>query len=198
MSTIISPADTALATRLRLERESRSWTLADLATRSGVSKAMLSKIERGEASPTATLLGRLSAAFGLTISQLFARAEQGGQVARVADQPVWMDPATGFVRRSLSPPAGAPMELVWGELPPGARIAYAADSYRFIADHQVVVIDGRLTMNHRGDPRGDHAGTVFVLEPGDCLRWGTPRDVTYENTGPEVCRYIVAVLRATA
>ena len=105
MSTIISNADTALATRLRLEREARGWTLADLATRSGVSKAMLSKIERGEASPTAALLGRLSGAYGLTISQLFARAEQGGQLARAADQPVWMDPATGFIRRSLSPPA---------------------------------------------------------------------------------------------
>jgi transcriptional regulator with XRE-family HTH domain len=190
MSTIIAQTDTALATRLRLERESRFWTLADLAARSGISKAMLSKIERGEASPTAALLGRLSAAYGLTISQLFARAEQGGQLARKADQPIWMDPATGFVRRSLSPPAGAPMELVWGELPPGARIAYPADSYRFIADHQVLVVDGTLTM--------DHAGTVFVLSPGDCLRWGTPRDVTYENAGKDVCRYIVAVLRASA
>lgn len=190
MSTIISHTDTALATRLRLEREARSWTLADLATRSGISKAMLSKVERGEASPTAALLGRLSAAYGLTISQLFARAEQGGQLARAADQPVWMDPATGFVRRSLSPPAGAPMELVWGELPPGAQITYPADSYRFIADHQVVVIDGRLTM--------DHAGTIFVLAQGDCLRWSTPRDVTYENTGIEVCRYVVAGRRATA
>lgn len=189
MSTIISNTDTALATRLRLEREARGWTLADLAARSGVSKAMLSKIERGEASPTAALLGRLSAAYGLTISQLFARAEQGGQLARAADQPVWMDPATGFVRRSLSPPAGAPMELVWGELPPGAHIAYPAASYRFIADHQVVVIEGTLTM--------DHAGTIFVLTQGDCLRWNTPRDVTYENTGIEVCRYVVAVLRAT-
>ena len=192
MSTIISNlgAETALATRLRLEREARNWTLADLAARSGISRAMLSKIERGEASPTAALLGRLSAAYGLTISQLFARAEQGGQLARAADQPVWMDPATGFVRRSLSPPSGAPMELVWGELPPGARIAYPAEGYRFIADHQIVVIDGTLTLHMADD--------VFVLGPGDCLRWGPPRDVTYENTGTEVCRYVVAVLRANA
>src|SRR5262249_61459409 len=42
-----------IADRLRLERESRSWTLGDVANRSGVSRAMISKIERGEASPTA-------------------------------------------------------------------------------------------------------------------------------------------------
>src|SRR5580692_9656349 len=85
MSTIMSTSqvDASLSARVRLEREARNWTLADLATRSGISRAMLSKIERGEASPTAALLGRLSAAFGLTMSQLFARIEDepGGQVA---------------------------------------------------------------------------------------------------------------------
>lgn len=106
MSTIIESSDieARLAARLRAEREARGWTLADLAARSGVSRAMASKIERGEASPTAALLGRLSAAFGLTMSQLFARVEGGGDmVTRAADQPMWRDPASGFVRRSLSP-----------------------------------------------------------------------------------------------
>ena len=49
MSTIFD-TDAALAARLRRERESRGWSLADLAARSGVSRAMVSKIERGEAS----------------------------------------------------------------------------------------------------------------------------------------------------
>src|SRR5579862_2399320 len=96
--------DGILAERLRHERETRHWTLADLAARSGVSRAMVSKIERGEASPTAALLGRLSAAFGLTLSQLFARMEEppdpdAGRVARAAGQLAWRDPETGFLRR---------------------------------------------------------------------------------------------------
>ncbi|HET6607470.1 MAG TPA: XRE family transcriptional regulator [Rhodopila sp.] len=179
-----------LSTRVRLEREARNWTLTDLATRSGISRAMLSKIERGEASPTAALLGRLSAAYGLTVSQLFARAEQGGQLARVAEQPAWRDPETGFVRRSLSPPGAVPLELVWGELPPGARIAYTAASYRFIADQQLVVIEGGLTIRQ--------IDAVYELGAGDCLRWGPPQDVTFENGGTVLCRYVVALLRASA
>ncbi len=135
-------------------------------------------------------MGRLSAAHGLTLSQLFARAEQGGQMARVADQPVWRDPGTGFLRRSLSPPGAAPLELVWGELPHGARIAYTAASYRFIAEQQLMVVDGALTI-HQGN-------AVFDLHAGDCLRWGPPQDVTFENGGTAMCRYIVAVLRASA
>ena len=57
---MIDDAEKRLAQRLRDEREQRGWSLGDLAERSGVSKAMLSKIERSEASPTAALLGRLS------------------------------------------------------------------------------------------------------------------------------------------
>ena len=75
MSTIIDDPTPRLATTLRLEREARAWSLAGLAERSGVSKAMISKIERGEASPTAALLGRLSGACGLSMSTLLARAE---------------------------------------------------------------------------------------------------------------------------
>jgi transcriptional regulator with XRE-family HTH domain len=186
---MIDTTEHRLARRLRDEREQRGWSLSDLAERSGVSKAMLSKIERSEASPTAALLGRLSAAFGLTMSQLFARVEGGGDiVARVADQPTWRDPTTGFARRSLSPPGESPLELVWGEMPPNQEVAYAADSYRFTADHQIVAIEGHLTVKH-----GD---TVHELAPGDCLRYGTPKDTTIRNASHGRCRYIVAVLRS--
>src|SRR5689334_13346294 len=99
MSTIVTtaddPLDTLLAARLRREREARDWSIARLAETSGVSRAMISKIERGEASPTAALLGRLSGAFGLSLSTLLARAEadgSGGRIARVAEQSVWTDP----------------------------------------------------------------------------------------------------------
>ena len=188
MSTIPDDSEARLAARLRTEREGRGWSIADLATWSGVSRAMISKIERGEASPTAALLGRLSAAFGLTMSQLFARIEGGGgRVLRAAEQPAWRDPATGFVRRSLSPPEGAPVELVWGEMPPGAGVAYPSESYRFLLDQQIVVLDGRLTvlLGHE----------THVLGPGDCIRFGPPRDSAIRIDGPVLCRYLVAVLR---
>jgi transcriptional regulator with XRE-family HTH domain len=191
MSTIIEASDVeaGLANRLRMERESRHWTLADLAARSGVSRAMLSKIERCEASPTAALLGRLSATLGLTLSQLFARVEDGGQLARAAQQPIWRDPESGFLRRSLSPPGSGPLELVWGELPTGAAIAYPVTAYTFLADQQLVVIDGVLTIR-----QGD---VTFELGAGDCLRFGPPRAVAFQNRGGAPCRYVVAVLRAT-
>src|SRR5215475_2413380 len=98
MSIIVNDRTDPLAIRIGIEREARGWSLADLAERSGVSKAMISKIERGEASPTASLLGRLSGAFGLTMSTLLARAEHaGGRLSRAAEQPRWQDPATSYI-----------------------------------------------------------------------------------------------------
>ncbi len=77
METIIEELlDGQIASRIRVERDARNWSLDDLAQRSGVSRAMISKVERRESSPTAVLLGKLSAAFGLTLSQLLARAER--------------------------------------------------------------------------------------------------------------------------
>ena len=75
MDSIVDDAEAALARQIRLEREARNWSLADLAERSGVAKASISKIERGEMSPSAVLLLRLATAFDLTLAGLLLRAE---------------------------------------------------------------------------------------------------------------------------
>src|SRR5262245_51426883 len=93
MDTIIDDLSQRLADRLRLERDARGWSLADLAERSGVAKATISKIERAEASPTAVVLIRLASAFDLTLAGLMLRAEgQKERLSRAADQPEWRDP----------------------------------------------------------------------------------------------------------
>lgn len=192
MDTIIEDSlEARIAARIRAEREGRDWSLDELAERSGVSRAMISKVERHESSPTAALLGRLSAAFGLTLSQMLARAEhgQGGlAVQRRRDQQAWRDPETDFERRSLTPPeAATPLELVWAELPPGESITYPAGAFAMIEDQQIVVLSGKL--------RFSQGAQAHQLGPGDCCRLGPPADCRFENPGSTPCRYIVAVLR---
>src|ERR1700754_5257094 len=100
MDTLVDELGQRLAHRLRHERDSRGWSLADLAERSGVSKATISKIERVEVSPTSVVLVRLASAFDLTLAGLLLRAEgQGDRLSRAASQPNWRDPETGYVRR---------------------------------------------------------------------------------------------------
>ena len=113
MAILIDDPGPQIARRLRLERDARGWSLADLAERSGVSKATISKIEREEASPTAVILVRLAGAFDLTLAGLLLRAEGEGQrLSRAADQPVWRDPASGYRRRQVFSRPDHPLEVV--------------------------------------------------------------------------------------
>ena len=137
MSIILDDLTDKIAARVRIEREARKWSLADVAEHSGVSKAMISKIERGESSPTMTVLGRLCGAFGLTLSTFLTRAEDhSGRLIRASEQPSWTDPETGCVRSLISPGVGGPIEIVVVDLPAGAEVMFPASIYAVF--HQIV------------------------------------------------------------
>ncbi|GAB4068035.1 helix-turn-helix transcriptional regulator [Ancylobacter sonchi] len=186
MSNLIDDTEARLARRLKLEREARGWSLADLAARAEVGKATISKIERGEISPTAVTLVRLANAFGLTLAGLLLRAEGADRLVRAADQPLWRDPATAYLRRQIFARPDHPVELVEVELPPGARVTLPASSYAPI--RQVLQLrEGALTLIEDG--------TRHELKPGDALGFGPPAEVTFANEGAVPCRYIVALTR---
>ena len=176
-----------LATTVRDTRAAQGMSVAALAEVSGVSRAMIGKIERGDVQPTAALLGRLSAALGSTLSELIARAEgDDRRLVRAAEQATWTDPDTGYRRRALSPPHGGPLELVEVELPAGAHVAMSAGAYTF-NHHQIWVIEGHLRF-HEGDD-------VHELDVGDCLQLGSPAPCAYVNPMRRQCRYLVAVVK---
>jgi transcriptional regulator with XRE-family HTH domain len=176
-----------LAAAVHAARVAHGLSTSALAERSGVSRAMIAKIERAEAQPTAALLGRLSGALGMTLSELIARAEHAERrLSRTAEQPTWTDPETGYHRRALSPGSGGPLELVEVELPPGAEVSYPADAYVFI-HQQIWLLDGRL--------RFREGETEHELERGDCLELGPPASCTFSNPTHRPCRYLVALTR---
>lgn len=177
-----------LARRIRLERDARGWSLADLAARSGVAKATIGKIERVEASPTAVILVRLAAAFDLTLAGLLVRAESGGEtVCRVADQAEWRDPDTGYLRRQTFRHPDHPVELVEVTLPPGRSVTLPAASYAHI--RQVVwVRAGALTLIE--------GGCRVALAAGDAYGFGPPADATFANETALPVAYVVALVRS--
>ncbi|MDM9620095.1 XRE family transcriptional regulator [Rhizobium sp. S96] len=185
MSTISNDFDRCLGERVRAEREIRGWSLSDLADRSSVSRAMIHKIERGESSPTASLLGKLCGAFSLTVSALIARAEAGSErLARRADQQVWTDPETGYTRRHVSPASGSPFDIVEIDLPAGASVAYPASSFVFLRQC-IWVVEGELTFTE--------GGIVHNLGAGDCLLLGPAADCEFRNRSTAHCRYVVTL-----
>ena len=176
----------AIAARLKHEREARDWSLSDLADRSGVSKAMISKVERGEASPTATVLGRLSGAFGLPLSVLLALAEQApDRLVQHREQPVWHDPETGYMRRAISP-SGSAVELVEVSLPPKVRVPYPASAFAF-QQQQIWILAGELEFLE--------GELVHYLAKGDCLLLGPPADCVFFNPTNEPAHYLITLTR---
>ena len=188
MITIMDDTSTRIARRVRLERDARGWSLADLAERSSVSKATISKIERQEMSPTAVILLRLAGAFDLTLAGLLLRAEgERGRLSRAADQPVWRDPETGYLRKQVFSRADHPLEVVQVEMPAGRRAVLPASSYAHI--RQVVWVQaGELVILEGGDRH--------VLGAGDCLGFGPPSEVTLANEASTSCTYVVALARS--
>jgi transcriptional regulator with XRE-family HTH domain len=181
------PVDARLAARLAELRAERGWSLGELAERSGVSRSTLSRAERAQTSPTAALLNRLCAVYGRTMSQLLSEVEaQPAPLVRAAEQPLWEDRASGFVRRSVSPPhAGLRGELVEGRLAAGADIAYDRPPVPGLEQH-VWVLEGTLEVTVQD--------TAHRLEAGDCLRlrvWGPTR---FRCPGTADARYVLAVV----
>ncbi|HJR57452.1 MAG TPA: XRE family transcriptional regulator [Rhizomicrobium sp.] len=188
MDSIIDDAQARLARQIRLEREARNWSLADLAEQSGVAKASISKIERGEVSPSAVLLLRLATAFDLTLAGLLLRAEgEKPRLSRAADQPLWRDPATGYVRKQIFNRTDHPLELVQVEMPPGKSVSIPAAAYAHIRQ-LLWVQSGALTIIE-----GDE---THVLKAGDCLGFGPPSDVVFANEGNRPCHYVVSLARS--
>ncbi|MFI9330371.1 helix-turn-helix domain-containing protein [Kitasatospora sp. NPDC052868] len=183
---IDTAADERLATRLAELRVERGWTLEELAQRADVSRSTLSRVERAEVSPTAALLGRLCAVYGRTMSRLLAEVESApARLVRAGEQRVWRDEATGFVRRSVSPPHGSlRAEIIEGRLPPGADISYDRPSVPGL-EHHIWVLEGELELTVDDESQ--------LLAAGDCLRFvcGTTR---FRSPGPEDARYALVVV----
>src|SRR5258708_7682029 len=188
MTTLLDRSTARIAHRLRLERDSRGWSLADLAERSGVSKATISKIEREEVSPTAVILVRLAGAFDLTLAGLMLRAEgQGQRLSRTSEQQVWRDPETGYLRKQVFVRPDHPLEIITVELPAGKRVILPASSYAHIRQC-VWVQTGVLVIVEAGDRH--------VLGAGDCLGFGSPSEVTFANETAGPCAYVVVLARS--
>ena len=188
---IISEADVnvRVARRVRDLRARRGLSLGALAARSGVSRSMISLVERGEASPTAVVLEKLAVGLDVTLASLFevpVDAAPAGPLARAADQPAWRDPASGYLRRNVSPVGHpTPVQIVDVEFPAGGRVAYEAGGRETLVQQQVWVLAGEVEVTVGAD--------THRLGAGDCLAHDLDRPVMFHNPGDVPARYAVVL-----
>lgn len=180
-----------IAERVRELRAARALSLDALAARSGVSRSMISLIERGESSPTAVVLEKLAGGLGVTLASLFdppaaAARAAGGPLSRREDQVEWRDPASGYVRRNVSPPgADQPMRIVEVHFPAGGRVAFENVGRDARMHQQVWLLEGTMDVTV-GEER-------HRLRAGDCLAMQLDRPTMFHNPTRKPARYAVVI-----
>lgn len=185
-----------IAERVRELRATRGVSLDVLASKSGVSRSMISLIERGESSPTAVVLEKLSAGLGVTLASLFelpaqARLASTGPVARREDQLEWRDPDSGYVRRNVSPPAvSQPMQIVEVHFPAGGRVAFETGAREIRVYQQIWILEGAIEITVGPDRHR--------LRTGDCLAMQLDAPTLFHNPTRKPARYAVVIASETS
>ncbi|WP_229515209.1 helix-turn-helix domain-containing protein [Paraburkholderia terrae] len=178
-----------IARRVRELRDSHGLSLEALAERSGVSRSAISLIERAQSSPTAAVLDKLATALGVVLASLFEApatpAEAPSPLARAAEQAVWTDPGSGYVRRNLSPALPSPIQLVEVHFPAGQRVAYETGARDAEIHQQIWLIEGSMEIS-AGDAH-------WWLEAGDCVAMRLDCPTVFHNPTRNPARYLVAL-----
>jgi transcriptional regulator with XRE-family HTH domain len=168
--------------RLAERRSAHGLSLEEVATRAGVSRAMISRIERGEVHASAVVLDRLCAGLGISLSSLFAR-DAASPLLRRADQPMWRDPTSGYVRREVAPDGtGSPVRIVEVEFPAGAEVVFERTPHRVIDQH-VWILAGEVEV--------EVSGLRYSLAAGDCLHMRVAEGNSFRNVSGRPARYAV-------
>jgi transcriptional regulator with XRE-family HTH domain len=187
-STTATDATTAtLAGELKRQRKLKGMSLDELASASGVSRAMISKIERGQSSPSTSILSKLVDALDTTVARLLGQeaAPQDIVLMRAAQQVVLVDTQTGFSRRVLSPILpGRGLDFVMAEMPPksdtGPLVAHSMP-----VEEYVYVLSGSLTVTV--------GNTRAVLNAADAMYYRADVPHRFENDGRTICKYLIVI-----
>ena len=191
MTDTTADLNTRIAERVRDLRAARALSLEALASASGVSRSMISLVERGESSPTAVVLAKLAAGLGVAMASLFDAAPTdaagpSGPVARRDEQPEWQDPESGYRRRNVSPPGEPqPMRIVDVHFPAGARVAFDNGLRDAGVYQQVWLLEGAIDVTV--------GATRHRLRDGDCLAMQLDVPAMFHNPTRKPARYAVVL-----
>lgn len=177
-----------LGQRIRQLRSKHGWTLDELAERSEVSRAMLSKIERGETNPTLVVAVKIALAFGMTASQLIGVEERREAVKIPKDRRLsFRDPETGFERQVFPALEGRALEFVRHVIPEGSS------SGELPALKQGTE---KYLLMEQGNVRARIGSQEYPLEAGDLFYFVADVPQRFENIGTGACSYFVIKMQS--
>lgn len=173
-----------LARQIFLLRSERGYSLDQLSSLSGLSRATLSRIENADVSPTAESLNRICSAFDMPVSRLMAMVEnQFVDLVPFDDQRETIEPETGITRRSVSPEAdGLSVRVVEIHMPPNQQ-SIQSDPAKPRCEHHLIMLDGEMQATLNNETR--------ALTAGDCFRFMLESDLTLVTPASRGARFLL-------
>jgi transcriptional regulator with XRE-family HTH domain len=174
------------AESLKSLRREADLSLQALAEKAGVSKSMISKIERDEVQPTLDVAARLAKALGKTLSAML-HAPQTTQVVFLpaAKQATWIDPQ-GIKRQNISPVfEGLKTEWLLVEFPVNTASQQCVALNTQGIEKYILVVSGTLEVKIEQQ--------VFQLKKGDSLYFDASCTHEFYNAGNEKAIYYIVI-----
>lgn len=176
-----------LGDEIKARRARLGLTLDGLAERCGVSRAMLSEIERGTKNPTIRVLGQIAEGLGASVSALIGegppQAARAPAIVRAAERPTLVDPRSGATRQLLAPEyVRHGVEVLWCTLPPGAATG-TLPAQRPGTVEQITVVRGALRCRLDGEDA--------LLAAGDAIFFRADLPRAFANPGADPCDYLL-------
>lgn len=175
--------------RVKALRAARGWSLEQLANASGVSRSMLSEIEREKANPTLAVTMRIAQAFNLGLAELLEMpgASSAVGVIRADDRAFHYRSDEHCQIRTLSPlKLEKDVEFYEIRLKPGGALR---SSPHFEGTREFLTVT-------RGRVRCESDGDAETLGPGDSASYRADVAHAIVNTGPsEAVVYLVVIYR---
>lgn len=175
--------------KIRELRQQKKLGLVQLGEHTGLSPAMLSKIERGLLFPTLPTLLRIALVFGVGLEHFFIETTDRPTIAvvrkkdrlRLPDRPGEVEPAYFFESLDF-PVTERRMEAYYAEFPPQAK---PSEPHRHDGAELIFVLKGQLTVTV--------AGEAITLDEGDAMYFDSGAMHFYSRHGRSACAAIVVV-----
>ncbi len=170
-------------------RKTRGLSLDKVAELSGVSKAMIGQIERGESNPTVATLWKIALGLRVSFSEFITEKRRAVELVRYADLPPVADEAGGMKVYLLFPYRPTqPFEAFIVTLASGC--CHSSDAHEPGAEEYILLMAGTLEVAI--------GPTTYLLKPGDAIRYRADQPHVYRNAGVDEVRFQNIVCYAAA
>ncbi len=169
---------------VRRRRQGLDLTVGQLAERSGISRAMLTQVELGQANPSIVTVDKLARALGVDFATLAGAADREPVAVRRPDEDVvvWSSPAGSSGRLRIAGTRRGGLELWEWILFPGDQHASEPDPAG--SEELLIVESGELTLLVDDDR--------YTVAAGSCARLATDTRYVYRNDGGAEVRFVRA------